>query len=56
MRRHQLIILLAILGITISLPVSAGSSATFIPDDLDADVRPGRTRYVCLPSLMWRHP
>jgi hypothetical protein len=56
MRRHQLVILLVMLGGTLSLPVSAGPSSAPILDGPDTDVRPGRTRYVCLPSLMWRSP
>jgi hypothetical protein len=56
MRRYRLIILLVTLGITVSLPVSAEPSAALSPDSHETDVRPGRTRYVCLPSLMWRNP
>ena len=56
MRRHQLIILLVTLGITASLPVNAGPSSAPNLDGPETDVRPGRTRYVCLPSLMWRYP
>jgi len=56
MRRHQLITLLVILGISISLPVSAEPSSAPTLDDLEAGVRPDRTRYVCVPSLMWRNP
>jgi hypothetical protein len=55
MRRYPFIVL-SILGLFVSLAVTAESSAATAPRDLAIETHPSRTRYVCVPSLMWRNP
>jgi hypothetical protein len=56
MRRHLFGILFIILGVSIPLIARADLSAASASDGHEADVRPVHTRYVCVPSLMWRNP
>jgi lipoprotein-anchoring transpeptidase ErfK/SrfK len=56
MRRYLLTTLLIVLGVSIPLAVRAEPTAAVTPDSFEAEARPKHTRYVCVPSLMWRNP
>ena len=58
MRRCLLIVLLAILGLSISVTVKAEPSTTVFQGNVAqaSAMQSPATRYVCVPSLMWRNP
>ena len=57
MRRYLSgILLIIILGVSIPLIARAGSLAVSASDGYETEAHPVHTRYICVPSLMWRNP